>query len=147
VTGAPRSARVVREWRVVSAGSSKATLTYKRGIPTLHDHVPRPALLARLEAATRRAPITWVAGLPGSGKTSLVARWIEEAKRPCLWYRLDEHDADLAQLFHALACSASRALPVWSPEHQADLADFARAFFAELAREPVTIVLDDCHRI
>lgn len=55
----------------------------------------------------------------------------------------------MAALFSALAHArgAGRSLPVWSPEHQADLGDFARRFFSELAREPLTVVLDDCHRV
>jgi hypothetical protein len=55
----------------------------------------------------------------------------------------------VAALFSALAHArgAGRSLPVWSPEHQADLGDFTRRFFSELAREPLTVVLDDCHRV
>ena len=123
--------------------------SYKRAVPRVSEHVARPGLAARLSDAVRRASLVWVVGLPGSGKTSLVARWIAECERPYFWYRLDENDVDVASLFDAIAhfVSDSRRLPVWSPENQADLAEFARSFFGELAREPLTLVLDDCHRV
>jgi hypothetical protein len=109
------------------------------------DHVERSRLLGRLADAVDKSPITWVSGLPGAGKTSLVARWVETCEIPTFWYRLDENDADVASLFDAL--HADRDVPAWSPENQADLVEFARELFAELARSPFVLVLDDCHRI
>jgi hypothetical protein len=78
-----------------------------------------------------------------------VARWVQECAPRCCWYRLDETDADPAALFSALASQARDGahLPVWSPENIADLKGFARRFFGELGAEPLTIVLDDCHRV
>lgn len=126
-----------------------AASAYKRAIPRVDDHVLRPGLLERLSREARRSPLVWVVGLPGAGKTSLVARWVTAQEATTFWYRLDASDDDVAPLFDGLraAAGATRSLPVWSPENQADLADFARAFFAELAREPVVLVLDDCHRV
>lgn len=122
--------------------------TYKRAIPRVVDHIRRSSLLSELADATAKAPITWVSGLPGAGKTSLVARWVETSEVPVVWYRLDTHDADVAPVFDALqAALEARKLPEWSPENQANLVDFARDFFAELAREPLVLVFDDCHRI
>ena len=107
----------------VSMGVLSGAPSYKRAVPRVSEHVPRPGLAARLTDGVRRASLVWVVGLPGSGKTSLVARWIAESGRPYLWYRLDENDVDVASLFDAIAHSVSdsRRLPVWSPENQADL--------------------------
>ncbi|NOU31045.1 MAG: hypothetical protein HOO96_24365 [Polyangiaceae bacterium] len=124
-------------------------------MPTVVDHVRRAALQDALEASRRRYPITWVVGLPGAGKTSLVARWVSEAAGPCVWYRLEAEDADVAALFHALGAAGigGGRLPVWSPEYHAELSDFTRRFFSQLAAgaaaagQSITVVLDDCHRI
>ena len=122
-----------------------AATSYKTGIPRTHDHVRRPGLLGQITKFHRQRPITWVVGLPGAGKTSLVARWVEESRGKTLWYRFDERDGDGAGLLDAL--NASGRLPVWSPENQVELAEFARRFFAELAGESLTVVLDDLHRV
>ena len=123
--------------------------SYKLIIPRVDDHFRRSDLMRALASSHARHPLTWVMGLPGSGKTSLVSRWAQESGTPCIWYHLEDSDNDVAGLFHALvnATTRTRALPVWSPEHQADLPDFARRLFAGLASAPITLVLDDCHRI
>ena len=117
--------------------------SYKLTVPRVGEHVRRGDLLRRLDEAQRHTALTWVVGLPASGKTSLVARWIED--RTAIWYRLDENDADVAPFFDAVAQQADVPLPTWSPEN--DIADFARRFFGELARTGHSLVLDDCHRI
>ena len=114
-------------------------------IPSAGDHVRRGRLLCELAQGTQRAAITWVSGLPGSGKTSLVARWVEDRAAQTVWYRLEESDADGARLLDAI--SARGQLPVWSPENRLELADFARTLFATMAAGPLTLVLDDCHRV
>lgn len=104
----------------------------------------------RIGQSHRSAPLTFVVGLPGAGKTSAVARFVEEVSGPTLWYRLDHDDADGAGWFHALATALDGErghLPVWSPENQEDLSEFAIRFFSELAQKPLTLVLDDCHRV
>ena len=133
----------------VTSGSDTPSLprwaSYKRAIPRTRDHVRRVALLAQIAEHHRRSAITWVVGLPGAGKTSVVARWVEESKGTTLWYRLDERDGDGASLLDAL--NDDGRLPVWSPENQVEVADFARRFFGEMAGEQVTVVFDDCHRV
>ena len=63
--------------------------------PKLYDALPRPRLFSLLdEAATR--PIVWISALPGSGKTTLVASYLEARKIPHVWYQADMGDADAA---------------------------------------------------
>lgn len=127
-----------------------ASVTYKLGAPRVTDHVRRGQLLERIAQSHRSAPLTWVVGLPGAGKTSAVARFAGELAHPLVWYRLDRDDADGASLFHAIAgvLQSERApLPLWSPENQEDLTAFAGRFFAEIAASPLTLVIDDCHRV
>lgn len=129
--------------------SPSAFPSWKIAQPRVGAHVRREALLRRLSDIIARAPVCWLTGLPGAGKTSLVARWLQDTGGPCFWYRLDETDADPASFFAALGAQhgGGLTLPVWSPEHGADLGDFTRRFFAELGARPLTLVLDDCHRV
>jgi hypothetical protein len=117
--------------------------------PDAKGHLRRGALLEALGACHARTPLTWVVGLPGSGKTSAVARWLEESASAAVWYRVRNDDGDGAGWFDAVRTSVADGgkLPVWSPENQIELTDFARRFFAELRGDPLTLVLDDCHRI
>jgi hypothetical protein len=94
--------------------------------------------------------MTWVVGLPGSGKTSAVRRWLEESSTPTVWYALRPGDGDGAGLFDAVRrtlAEEGRALPAWSPENEVDPTDFSQRLFAELATSRLTLVLDDCHRV
>ena len=66
---------------------------------------------------------TWISGAPGSGKTTLVSSFIDTHKAPCLWYRLDELDSDIATFFYYMGKAARKAsprkgkqLPLFSPE-------------------------------
>jgi LuxR family maltose regulon positive regulatory protein len=127
------------------SGVAEPATSYKTAVPRTRDHLRRAALLAQITKFHRLRPITWVVGLPGSGKTSLVARWVEERKGKTLWYRLDESDGDGAGLLDAL--NPGGRLPAWSPENQVDLGEFARRFFGELAGDSLTVVLDDLHRV
>jgi ATP/maltotriose-dependent transcriptional regulator MalT len=124
-------------------------MSYKLSRPTIRDHVRRDVLLRELGRAQNSTALTWVMGLPGSGKTSAVARWVQESGRDCIWYRLEESDADMAELLHSIAKAVGPrlALPVWSPENQMDMGLFAQQFFSVLAKAPLTLVLDDCHRV
>ena len=123
--------------------------SYKLTVPRVHQHLRRDSLLETLAATHAAHPLTWLVGLPGAGKTSLAARWAEESGRASIWYRLEENDADVAGLFNALSQAAGNGatLPLWSPDNHADLAGFTRRFFSGLGAAPVTLVLDDCHRI
>ena len=50
------------------------------------------SLIDRLQ----KQPVIWVSGPPGCGKTTLVSSYLEARKIPCLWYQVDEGDADPA---------------------------------------------------
>ncbi|MCB1916965.1 MAG: AAA family ATPase [Rhodocyclaceae bacterium] len=111
-------------------------------------------LLARLE--DEAAVLCWVSGPPGCGKTTLAAHHAEAGRRPCIWLRLDEEDADPAELLANFrqACGVelprcAEALPRLSRDHLGNLATFVgrycRAVF-EMAGAPL-IVLDDAHTL
>jgi LuxR family transcriptional regulator, maltose regulon positive regulatory protein len=120
-------------------------------LPRVH---PRTRLFRRLDAARRRKAI-WVAGLPGAGKTTLVASWLERRRLRALWYHVDVGDADVASFFYLVAAAARRVhrriqLPAFTPEYRGGLEVFSRRYFRELAahvRAPLVIVLDNVHEL
>ena len=98
-------------------------------------------------------PVTWVAGPPGSGKTTLVASYLDTRKIPYLWYQVDDGDADIATFFYYMGMAAKKAfpgkrkpLPVLTPEYLSDISSFTRRYFEELygkLKPPFIIVFDN----
>jgi ATP/maltotriose-dependent transcriptional regulator MalT/DNA-binding SARP family transcriptional activator len=118
--------------------------------PKLHNVLARHRLFAQLDAGRERAVI-WVGGPPGSGKTALVASYVDAARLHCVWYHVDAGDQDLATFFHylsrALDTSSRKApLPVLTPEHLADLPAFTSYYFRQLyarVKAPAVLVFDN----
>jgi ATP/maltotriose-dependent transcriptional regulator MalT/DNA-binding SARP family transcriptional activator len=122
--------------------------------PKLYDALPRPRLFARLDAARER-PVVWIAAPPGSGKSTLVASYVEARRLPHVWYQVDAGDSDPATFMHYMRMAAQAllgkrgaALPVYASEPQQDLARFSRTFCRDLFAalpEGTLIVLDNFH--
>ena len=82
----------------------------------------------------------WITGPPGCGKTALISSYIESRRLPCLWYKVDEADADLSTFFYYLGLAAAKAaprkrkrLPLLTPERMAGLSVFAQRYFEDLS--------------
>ena len=95
--------------------------------------------LFQLIDRSRNRPVVWLSGPPGSGKTTLVASYIEAQKIPALWYRIDEGDTDIATFFYYMGLAAKRAaplkrkpLPSFSLEHLQSISTFAKRYFENL---------------
>jgi ATP/maltotriose-dependent transcriptional regulator MalT/DNA-binding SARP family transcriptional activator len=120
--------------------------------PKASDTVARRRLFKLLDRA-RRKPLLWIMGPPGSGKTMLVADYLEHRRATMLWYQADAGDADIATFFHYLGLAAKRAaprhrrpLPACTPDRLADPDRYARQFFTELfarLKQPFALVLDN----
>lgn len=109
--------------------------------------------LFRLLDEGRTRPVTWVSGPAGSGKTTVVASYLDSRSIPCLWYQLDESDADLASFFYYLGLAAKKAaprikppLPLLKPEYLRGLPTFTRRYFEHLysrLKPPCVLVFDN----
>jgi LuxR family maltose regulon positive regulatory protein len=116
--------------------------------PRLSGVYPRERLFKLLDEGRRR-PVVWICGLPGAGKTTLIASYLKARALRTLWYRLDEDDADPATLFYYLGVAAKQAaprkkkpLPLFTPEYLKGLPAFTRRYFRDLyARLPQSFVV------
>jgi len=124
--------------------------------PVLPKVVPRKRLFSLLDQK-EHYQVTWISGMAGSGKTTLVASYLDARNIPCLWYQIDEGDGDIATFFYYLGRAAKRAsprkrkpLPLLTPEYFMGVSVFAQRYFENLCTRltsPFVIVFDDYYKI
>ena len=115
---------------------------------------PRSRLFQRIDAALEK-PVLWIQGPTGSGKSTLVASYLESRGLAPIWYRVDKGDEDCATLFYYMGLAANKLvsddlapLPLLTKEYQQGLNVFSRRYFENLfSRLPAASVLvfDDYH--
>ena len=120
--------------------------------PRLPEVAPRPRLFTLLDEGRQRS-IIWVSGSPGSGKTTLVADYLDTWAVDDVWYQADESDGDVATFFYYLSRSVTEAddsdakpLPAFSPQYLSDLPAFSHGYFRELfsrLAQPFAVVIDN----
>lgn len=136
--------------------TKRNTSIAKISCPAVSGIFPRKRLFKLLDRS-REKPVIWVSGPAGSGKTTLIASYLDARKLPCLWYQVDEGDADLATYFYYMGLAAQKAapryrkpLPLLTPEYMLGAPVFTRRFFEELGKRlkpPCVITLDDYHNV
>ena len=124
--------------------------------PRLSKVLLRKRLFSLLDQG-RSLPVTWVSGPGGSGKTTLIASWLDARKLPCLWYHLDEGDSDVATFFYYLGLAAKKAaprnkapLPLLTAEYPQGIPAFTKRYFENLCsrlKTPSVIVFDNYHHL
>ncbi|MBP2676213.1 MAG: malT, partial [Deltaproteobacteria bacterium] len=134
--------------------SAPPTAKVTRPVPV--GYFPRRRLYSLLDKS-RKVPVLWITGPPGCGKTALVSSYIESRRLPCLWYKVDDADADIGTFFYYLGLAAKKAaprkrrrLPLLTPDRLPGLVVFAQRYFEALSATlpvPSLLVLDDCHRL
>jgi LuxR family maltose regulon positive regulatory protein len=112
--------------------------------PSAAGLLPRARVLARLEQLRRSARCVWVGAPAGSGKTALLASYLERHPAPVVWCQLDQDDGEPARLFHYLGL-AGLLLPEVQPSHLDDFPVYAQHLFARMfgpGTERGVLVLD-----
>ncbi len=74
------------------------------------DLIPRRRLLDRLHAGSDHK-LTLVSAMAGTGKTTMLAQWLDECPQPSAWLSLDEHDNDPVIFLHYLIAAVRTAFP------------------------------------
>ena len=115
-------------------GASIAKITH----PDIAGVFPHKRLFRLLDEGMKQ-PVTWISAPAGSGKTTLVASYLDERKLPCLWYQVDRSDDDAATFFYYMGLAAKKAaprykrpLPLLTPEYLLGLPTFTLRYFEKL---------------
>lgn len=119
--------------------------------PTLSMVLNRERLFKKLDKGFEKKAV-WIFGPPGSGKTTLVASYLESKSQISLWYQLDSNDADVASFFFYLRQTVLKHSGISEhliPEIPADVENWAsyghqlfRAIFSSM-EQPLLIVFDN----
>ena len=123
--------------------------------PTASKIIMRPRLFERLKNGCS-CPVLWVSGPAGSGKTTLISSYIESQQLPCLWYKVDSKDTDLACFYKNLTFAGKKAapklnnMPALPTDYHFGLQEFSHNFFSALfsnLHDQSILVLDNYQEI
>ncbi|MEW6585268.1 MAG: BTAD domain-containing putative transcriptional regulator [Nitrospirota bacterium] len=120
--------------------------------PDTRGIIPRQRLFQELDNM-EDAPVVWITGLPGCGKTVLAASYLKARRKPCLWYQIDEGDSDIATFFYYMGAAvrqilprSRKPLPLFSPEFIQSVPAFTMRYFENLFGRfptPFVVVMDN----
>lgn len=105
--------------------------------PKVAGVIQRERLFLQLDEALHK-PVIWISSPGGSGKTTLISSYLDSRKLPCIWYQVDERDADIATFFYYMGIAAKALtpkkspLPLLTPEYLQNIPVFTRNYFEML---------------
>lgn len=118
--------------------------------------IPRPRLLARLNAGLQR-PLTLMTAPAGFGKTTLLSQWLAQTGLPTAWVSLDERDNDPIHFWAYVTAAlqtlyphvGQSALALLQAPHPPPLETILTELLNDLTTIPqdFVLVLDDYHTI
>ncbi len=124
--------------------------------PVVNNVLFRERLFQSLDQARKKKAV-WITGLPGSGKTTLVASYLSAKKLSHGWYHIDSSDEDLSTFFYYLRYVVkkitpvkSSKLPLLTPEYIANIETYTHRFFEilfSMLPEGFVLVFDNYHEI
>lgn len=124
----------------------------KLSFPKIQNIYTRQRLNEYLDSCVNN-PATWVQGPAGSGKTTLIASYLNDSDKQLLWYQIDQGDKDPASFFHYLSLlikhltpGSKITMPVLTPEYMGSLDLFTRNYFRAInlrLKKPYVLVLDN----
>jgi LuxR family maltose regulon positive regulatory protein len=106
------------------------------------DLIPRRRLLDQLHAGSERK-LTLISAMAGTGKTTLLAQWLEECPQPSAWLSLDESDNDRI-VFLTYLCGAIRTV---FPTGCTKALDLLHAPQTPSGREIMTLIVNELARL
>jgi LuxR family maltose regulon positive regulatory protein len=119
------------------------------GIPTTTDRFVRRDRLETRLGDDQRRPVTLVSGLPGAGKTTLVASWLHAEDRPAAWVSLDERHDEPGRLSRSVVRALGEVDAIPDPGLRRRRSDGALVDLAvdTLVSGSWVLVLDDVHHL
>ena len=149
-----RSAAQVPPITSTSMATATRTRLAKLTRPASAATYSRTRLFEELDKADA-APVVWVVGPAGSGKTTLIADYTATRRLQSLWYQVDRGDADIASFFFYLAQAVqaerrgAKPLPQFESAYAGNVEAFARNYFRDLyARlDKPCLVFDNCQDV
>jgi LuxR family transcriptional regulator, maltose regulon positive regulatory protein len=102
-----------------------------------------------------RVSVIYIKSPPGSGKTSLIASYLNNRNLPYAWYKFDEGDADIGTFCHymgivtkKIAPKYKRHLPLLTREFMSSIPLFSKRYFENIFNRittPYTFVFENHH--
>jgi len=125
--------------------------------PPLRDGaIPRGTLIRSVEEHAGSMPIVFLSAGPGWGKTTLLAEWASQSRRPFAWVAVDEKDNDPIVLLTYVASALDRVSPIdpgvfdalttLGVSVEAKVVPRLGAALASVG-QPVVLALDDLHTL
>ena len=139
-------------WREVSGSM---VFRSKLRAPNAERLVRRPRLLEVLDANAAK-PLTVLISPAGTGKTALLATWVDASSRPIAWFSVDSTEQDAIQFWTGVVAALEQLVGHELPGPMASLRRPDSLFLAvaDLLAEleayegpPATLLIDDIHLV